>query len=93
MLNLLGWFVLGGLIGWLGSIGLSPRRGRQINIVVAVIGAVLSGLCFSWANLDSVLSSDLRLSLSGLLVAGLGAACLLTIVNVVQHGRDAAPVG
>ena len=93
MLNILGWLLLGGLIGWLGSVGLSPRRGRQSNVVVAMIGAVLGGLWFNSADLGLVLSSELNVSLSGLFIACLGAACLLTIVNVVQHGRDVAPAG
>lgn len=93
MLNVLCWLLLGGLIGWLGSVGLSPKRGRQSNIVVAIIGAVLGGLWFSWGNLGSVLSSDLSVSLSGLFIASLGSACLLAITNVVRHGRDITLVG
>lgn len=93
MLNVLGWLLLGSLIGWLGSLGLSSTRGRQINIVVAIVGAVLGGLWFSWADLGALLSRELRLSLSALFIACLGAACLLAIVNAVLHGRDVAPAG
>lgn len=93
MLNLLGWLIVGGLIGWLGSLGLSSNRGRQSNIVAAMIGAVLGGLWFSWPDLGAVTSSDLMSSLNGLFIACLGAVSLLTITNVVQHGRELALAG
>jgi uncharacterized membrane protein YeaQ/YmgE (transglycosylase-associated protein family) len=90
MQNVLGWLIVGALIGWLGSIGLHPRRSRQLNLVAATIGAVLGGMWFSWASLDTLISGS-AVSFSGLFIACIGAISLLTISSVAQHGRDPAP--
>lgn len=90
MLNVLGWLIVGLLIGWLGSVGLRSGRSRQLNLVVATIGGVLGGIWFSWADLDTLMSSS-AISLSGLFIASLGAISALTITNVARHGRDLAP--
>lgn len=91
MLNVLGWLLLGGLIGWLGSVGLSASRSRQRNSVAAMVGAVLGGLSYRWDDLAAITRPDLAISFSGLFIACLGAVSLLTIANVVWHGRELVP--
>lgn len=93
MLNVLGWLILGALVGWLGSRGLPSRRSRRRNLVIAISGAVLGGLWFSWPDVGAVTSSEPRVNLSGLFIAFLGAISVLTITSVIQHGRDRAPAG
>lgn len=90
MLNVLGWLIVGLLIGWLGSVGVRSDRSRQLNLVAAAIGAMLGGMWFGWADLETLMSSS-AISLSGLFIACLGAISVLTITNVSQHGRDLAP--
>jgi uncharacterized membrane protein YeaQ/YmgE (transglycosylase-associated protein family) len=92
MLNILGWLVLGALIGWLGSLGLTSRRSQQFNLVTAMFGAVLGGLSFSWDDLNAVVSGGPAVNLSGLFITCLGAISVLTIAGVVRHGRVLAPV-
>lgn len=91
MLDLLGWLILGGLIGWLGGVGVTAQRSRHLNLAVAMVGAVLGGLAFNWTDLTLMLSNAPTIDLSGLLLAGLGATCLLTMANVIWHGRALAP--
>jgi uncharacterized membrane protein YeaQ/YmgE (transglycosylase-associated protein family) len=91
MLNVLGWLLMGALIGWLGSIGLTSDRSRRLNLVFATIGAVIGGVWFSWNDLRTLISGGSTVSLSGLFIACLGAISVLTIANVFQHGRDLAP--
>lgn len=91
MLNILCWLVLGALIGWLGSAGLTSRRSRRLNLVAAMFGAALGGLAFSWTDLNAVVSSDPAVSLRGLFIASLGAISLLTIASLMRQGRESVP--
>ncbi|NTU85777.1 MAG: hypothetical protein HGA45_41685 [Chloroflexales bacterium] len=54
---------------------------------------MLGGLWFGWPDLGAVTSLDLTTSLGGLFIACLGAVSMLTIANMVQHGRELAPAG
>jgi uncharacterized membrane protein YeaQ/YmgE (transglycosylase-associated protein family) len=91
MLNVLGWLVVGALIGWLSSLGLSPGHSRRLNLVVSILGAVLGGLWFSLADFSALLSSNPTVNLSSLFIACIGAISVLTITNVARQGRAQAP--
>jgi uncharacterized membrane protein YeaQ/YmgE (transglycosylase-associated protein family) len=49
-MSIIGWIVLGGIAGWLGSIvtGRNARMGLLANIVVGVIGAFVGGFVFNF---------------------------------------------
>lgn len=90
MCSLLGWIIIGGLIGWLASIitGRNQRQGCIMNVIVGVIGAALGGLIynlvtgrgltFNFGNFDIT-------SIPGFVVALIGAVILLAILNFFQR--------
>ena len=90
-LNLLGWFVFGGLAGWLASIitGRNNRQGCLMNVIVGVIGAFIGGAIYSLIWGDGVnFGFTLNISsLTGFIVAVAGAVILLLIVNLFTRRR------
>lgn len=46
-LGVIGWVVIGGLAGWIGSkiMGTDGQMGLVLNIVVGIIGGLLGGFC------------------------------------------------
>jgi uncharacterized membrane protein YeaQ/YmgE (transglycosylase-associated protein family) len=44
-LSIIGWIVIGGLAGWIGSkiMGTDKQQGILLNIVVGVVGGLLGG--------------------------------------------------
>ncbi len=90
MCDLLGWIIVGGLIGWLASIitGRNQRQGCIMNVIVGVIGAALGGLVynliagrgftFNFGSFDIT-------SIGGIVVALIGAVALLAILNFIQR--------
>ena len=54
------------------------------NIIVGCVGSVIGNLI---ANQFGIVGSVQQFSLTGLIVAFLGAVVLLAIVNLVQRGR------
>lgn len=85
----MGWIIaliVGGIAGWLASMVMNrdASMGIGLNIVVGCVGSVIGNLV---SQRFGVAGSVQQFSLTGLLVAFLGAVILLGIVNLVQRGR------
>jgi uncharacterized membrane protein YeaQ/YmgE (transglycosylase-associated protein family) len=85
----MGWIValiVGGIAGWLASMVMNrdASMGIVMNIIVGCIGSVIGNLV---ANQFGIAGSVQEFSITGLLVAFLGAVILLAIVNMFQRGR------
>ncbi len=85
----MGWIIaliVGGAAGWLASMVMNrdASMGIVMNIIVGCIGSVVGNLI---ANQFGYAGSVQEFSLTGLLIALLGAVVLLAIVNLVQRGR------
>jgi len=89
MWSIIGWIVVGGIAGWVASmiVGRNDQQGCLMNIVVGVIGAALGGIVYNLISGQgfsfSFDSFDIT-SLTGFLVALVGAVVLLLIVNFIQ---------
>jgi uncharacterized membrane protein YeaQ/YmgE (transglycosylase-associated protein family) len=85
----MGWIIaviVGGIAGWLASMVMSRDASMGIlwNIVVGCVGSVVGNLIanqFGWAG------SVKEFSLTGLIIAFVGAVILLGIANLIQRGR------
>lgn len=75
------WLIVGGVCGWLASLIMrtDAQQGVILNIVVGIIGAVISGLIFG-VNMNS------GITVESFLYALLGAVILLAVVNLVRRG-------
>lgn len=85
----MGWIIaliVGGIAGWLASKVMNRDASMGIfwNIVVGCVGSVIGNLV---ANQFNIIGTIQRFSLTGLLVAFVGAIILLGIVNLIQRGR------
>ena len=84
----MGWIValiVGGIAGWVASMVMNRDNsmGIMLNIIVGCVGSVLGNLLL---NQFGIAGSVQNFSLTGLLVAVLGAVVLLGIVNLVRRG-------
>jgi uncharacterized membrane protein YeaQ/YmgE (transglycosylase-associated protein family) len=86
-MNFILWLVVGGVIGWLASILMktNDQQGMFLNVVVGIVGAMLSGWFISPMVGVSTINQN-NFSLLALFVSFLGAAILLAIVNLVRRG-------
>ncbi|MBA5244702.1 MULTISPECIES: GlsB/YeaQ/YmgE family stress response membrane protein [Corynebacterium] len=84
-MGLIGWIVIGGLAGWIGSKiqNRDAQMGIGLNIVVGVIGGLLGGWLLSVFGVD-VAGGGLFFSF---LTCLLGAVILLWIINLVTSKR------
>lgn len=84
-MGLIGWIVIGGLAGWIGSKiqNRDAQMGIGLNIVVGVIGGLLGGWLLSVFGVD-VAGGGLFFSF---LTCLLGAVILLWIINMVTSRR------
>jgi len=86
----MGWIIaliVGGVAGWLASI-IMRRDGSMgviMNIIVGCVGSLIGNALAG--PLFGVQGTVQAFSLTGLLIAVLGAVVLLAIVNLVQRGR------
>ena len=85
----MGWIIaliVGGIAGWLASILMRRDNSMGIfwNIVVGCVGSVVGN---ALTRPLGIAGSVQELSITGLLVALVGAVILLGIVNLVQRGR------
>jgi len=75
------WLVVGGICGWLASLIMrtDAQQGIILNVIVGIVGAVISGLIFGVNMNDGI-------TVQSFLYALLGAVILLAIVNLVRRG-------
>lgn len=86
----MGWIIaliVGGIAGWLASLVMNRDASMGIfwNIVVGCIGSVIGNALAG--PLFGVQGSVQQFSLTGLVIAFIGAVVLLAIVNLVQRKR------
>lgn len=86
----MGWIIaliVGGVAGWLASLVMNRDASMGIfwNIVVGCIGSVIGNALAG--PLFGVRGSVQEFSLTGLVIAFIGAVVLLAIVNLVQRKR------
>jgi uncharacterized membrane protein YeaQ/YmgE (transglycosylase-associated protein family) len=86
-LGIIGWIIIGGLAGWIGSkiMKTDAQMGIILNVVVGIIGGLLGGFILNAVGVD-VNGGGIIFSF---LVALLGAVILLAIVKAVT-GRKAS---
>jgi uncharacterized membrane protein YeaQ/YmgE (transglycosylase-associated protein family) len=89
MINFIVWLLVGALIGWLASMVMrtDAQQGALLNIIVGIVGAMLGGFLLPLLGFGGSTINNNDFSLSGLLVAFVGAVILLAIVNLAQRGR------
>lgn len=85
----MGWIIaliVGGVAGWLASMVMNRDASMGIfwNIVVGCIGSLIGNLI---ANQFGIVGTIQRFSLTGLIIAFIGAVVLLAIVNLIQRGK------
>ncbi|MDN5682420.1 GlsB/YeaQ/YmgE family stress response membrane protein [Corynebacterium glyciniphilum] len=84
-LGFIGWIIVGGLAGWIGSkiMGTDASMGIILNIVVGVIGGFLGGWLLTLFGVD-VAGGGIIFSFITCLV---GAVILLAIVGLLTRKR------
>jgi uncharacterized membrane protein YeaQ/YmgE (transglycosylase-associated protein family) len=84
-LGVIGWIIIGGLAGWIGSkiMGTDAQMGLVLNIVVGIIGGLLGGFVLRGVGVN-VAGGGLLFSF---LTCLLGAVILLAIVKLITRGR------
>lgn len=87
---MLGWIIaliVGGVAGWLASLVMNrdASMGIFMNIVVGCVGSVIGNVIAG--PLLGINGSVQEFSITGLLVAVLGAVVLLGAANLIQRGR------
>jgi uncharacterized membrane protein YeaQ/YmgE (transglycosylase-associated protein family) len=85
----MGWIVaiiVGGIAGWLASKVMNRDASMGIfwNVVAGCVGSVVGNLV---ANRFGIVGSVQQFSLTGLVVAVIGAIIVLGILNLIQRGR------
>ncbi|MDP5103838.1 MAG: GlsB/YeaQ/YmgE family stress response membrane protein [Erythrobacter sp.] len=86
----MGWIIaliVGGIAGWLASLVMNRDASMGIiwNIVIGCVGSVVGNLIVG--PLLGINGSVQQFSITGLLVAVVGAVVLLGIVNLIQRGK------
>ncbi|MDZ4139312.1 MAG: GlsB/YeaQ/YmgE family stress response membrane protein [Erythrobacter sp.] len=86
----MGWIIaiiVGGVAGWLASLVMNRDASMGIfaNIVVGCVGSVIGNLIAG--PLLGISGSVQEFSITGLLIAALGAVVLLGIVNLIRRGK------
>jgi uncharacterized membrane protein YeaQ/YmgE (transglycosylase-associated protein family) len=82
------WIVIGGILGWLASLVMKTdaQQGMVLNVVVGIVGALLSGWLLAPMLGTGTINSD-DFSIESLAVSFVGALVLLAIVNLLRRGR------
>ena len=86
----MGWIIaliVGGIAGWLASLVMNRDASMGVfwNIVVGCVGSLIGNLVSG--PLFGVRGSVQEFSITGLIIAFVGAVILLAIVNLVQRRR------
>ena len=85
----MGWIIaiiVGGIAGWLASkvMNRDASMGIFCNVVAGCVGSVVG----NWiANRFGIVGSVQEFSITGLIVAFVGAVIVLGILNLVQRGK------
>ena len=84
-LGVIGWIIIGGLAGWIGSkiAGTDAQMGLVLNIVVGIVGGLIGGFLLRGFGVD-VAGGGWAFSF---LTCLLGAVILLGIVRLITRGR------
>ncbi|ORA11809.1 hypothetical protein BST16_18260 [Mycobacterium asiaticum DSM 44297] len=84
-LGVIGWIIIGGLAGWVGSkiMKTDAQMGLVLNIVVGIVGGLIGGFLLRGFGVD-VAGGGLLFSF---LTCLLGAVILLAIVKLVSGRR------
>ncbi len=82
-MGLLGWVILGGLAGWIGSGLMKERRGCLMNVIVGIVGSVVGGMIFNFIGGVGVTGFNAW----SLVVAIIGAVVFLGIVRALRGDR------
>ena len=79
--------VVGGLIGWVASMIMRTdgQQGIFLNIVVGIVGAMLSGFLITPLIGGAPITSGV-ISIQSVVVSLLGAVVLLAIINFFRRG-------
>lgn len=79
--------IVGGVAGWLASLVMNrdASMGIMWNIIVGCVGSVIGNMVVG--PLLGIGGSVQEFSLTGLIIAVVGAVILLGIVNLIQRGR------
>ncbi len=85
----MGWIValiVGGVAGWLASMVMNRDASMGIfaNVAVGCVGSIVGNLI---SQQFGIAGSVKEFSLTGLVIAVVGAVILLGIVNLVQRGK------
>jgi len=82
-MGLIGWIILGGLAGWVGSMitGTDKSMGVFANIVVGIVGALIGGFLVSLFGGAGITGFNVW----SFLVALLGSVVLLAIVKAARR--------
>ncbi|HSM16510.1 MAG TPA: GlsB/YeaQ/YmgE family stress response membrane protein [Gemmatimonadales bacterium] len=78
------WIVVGAIAGFLASIIVGSRQGLLMMIVVGIVGGLIGG--FVATNLLHIGSVD-GFNVESILIATLGAAAVLVVMNQVTRPR------
>jgi uncharacterized membrane protein YeaQ/YmgE (transglycosylase-associated protein family) len=75
------WVILGGFAGWLAgwAVGVSPRQGCLVDIVIGIVGALIGGTLFTLIGGAGFTGFNLW----SLFVAFIGAVILLLIIRAL----------
>lgn len=85
----MGWIIaliVGGIAGWLASMVMNRDASMGVlwNIIVGIVGSIVGNLV---AKPLGFAGSVQEFSLTGLIIAIVGAVILLGVMNVIQRGR------
>ena len=83
-MGFLGWIILGGLAGWVGSLLMEEERGCLMNVVVGIIGAVLGGAVFNFIGGSGITGFNIW----SLIVAVVGSILFLAILRKLRGDKD-----
>jgi uncharacterized membrane protein YeaQ/YmgE (transglycosylase-associated protein family) len=84
-MSIIGWIVMGAIVGWIASMLTSnnARMGIITNIIIGVVGAFLGGWLMSLIGKTGITGFNIQ----SFLVALLGAVILLIITNALSGRR------
>lgn len=82
MFSIIGWLIVGGLIGWVASIIMrtNAQQGIFLNIIVGIVGAAIAGFVVTGGSINQ------DVNITSILVSLVGAVILLAIVNLFRRG-------